>query len=171
MVQIGNVHIGKAEKANSPSLTIIEAGILWDLLSARYKCIEETNIYHNYAHDKDFKEMIVRLGMTMLNRHIAEMEKQCEIFNVPMVKRPPKSVVQQSDNMNFTDEFMFRQIFEGCQHFLSVLSYCISNMVHNDALRGMFGTHFNEELAIFNNLCKYGKMKGWLEIAPMYKGD
>ncbi|EEG76348.1 DUF3231 family protein [Dethiobacter alkaliphilus] len=169
MFQVGNVHIGKAETTTQPTISIIEAGILWNMLSARYKCIEETNIYFNYAHDKEFKEIISRMGMAMLNKHITDMEKQCEIFGVPMVKRPPKSTVQQGDNMNFSDQFMFRQIFEGCQHFLCVLADCIAKSVHNDALRDMYIDHYNGELEIFNNLCKYGKMKGWLEIPPIYK--
>ena len=171
MAQIGNIHVGKADNAAPPSLTIYEAGIVWDFLSARYKCIEETNIYLNYAHDQDFKKMISRVGMKILESQAAALEKQCTLYAIPMPKRPPKGINQKGGGMNFSDEFMFRQIFEGCQHFIDHLGFCIKTVVHNDGLRDLFIDFLHEELSIFSNICKYGKIKGWLEVAPIYQAN
>lgn len=168
MVQIGNVHIGKAQSAKLPNISIQEAVLIWDLLAARYKCIEETNIYLNYAHDPEFKLLITKMGMKLLEYQAAELERQCQLYGIPMPSRPPKNVTLNNDNMIFNDRFMFMQIFEGCQHFIDVLAKCIRSTVHNDALRDIFCDFFNGELAIFNNLCKYGKMKGYLNVEPTY---
>lgn len=170
MVQVGNYHLGKAETANPPTVNILEAGIIWDMLSARYKCIEETSYYLAYAHDPDFKQLIARMGMKKLKGQAKELEKQCELFGIPMPPRPPKTVTQKDDGA-FTDEFMFRQVFEGCQHFLTTIAYCISSLVGHDALRQIFINFFSDEVNIFNNLCKYGRMKGWLQVPPVYKAN
>jgi len=171
MAQIGNIHVGKADNAVPHSITIYEAALIWDFLSARYKCIEETSIYLNYVHDPEFKKMISKLGMKILESQSAEMEKQCNLYGIPMPKRPPKGINQKGDSMNFSDEFMFRQIFEGCQHFIDHLGFCIKTIVHNDSLRDTFIGFLHEELSIFSNICKYGKIKGWLEVAPIYSAD
>lgn len=171
MAQIGNLHVGKADNAAPPTLTIYEAGIIWDFLSARYKCIEETSIYRNYAHDPDFEKMIVKIGMKMLESQVVELEKQCNLYGIPMPTRPPKGINQKGGSMNFSDEFMFRQIFEGCQHFIDHLGFCIKTFVHSDTLRDTFIDFFQEELNIFGSLCKYGKIKGWLEVPPIYRAD
>ncbi|MDW7650152.1 MAG: DUF3231 family protein [Bacillota bacterium] len=171
MVQIGNMHIGKAETAAPPTVSIIEAGLIWDMLAARYKCIEETNYYFTHAHDPDFKTFVSRMGMELIKGQAEELEKQCQIFGIPMPDRPPKAVTKKEGSSYFNDEFMFRQIFEGCQHFLGRLANVISSITTNDALRKIFEKFFTDELYIFNNLCKYGKMKGWLKAPPVYKAD
>jgi hypothetical protein len=170
MVQVGNYHLGKAESPNPPTVNVLEAGIVWDMLSARYKCIEETNHYLAYAHDPEFKRVISSIGMKMLKSQAEELERQCELFGIPMPPRPPKTVTQKNDG-TFTDEFMFRQIFEGCQHFLTNIAYCIGVVVHNDGLRKKFIDFLNDEVLAFHNMCKYGKMKGWLQVPPVFKAN
>ncbi|HZK24917.1 MAG TPA: DUF3231 family protein [Oscillospiraceae bacterium] len=126
-------------------------------------------VYFNYAHDTDFKLMIKNIGLSMLEAQAAELEKQCELYGIPMPSRPPKNVTLHGDSIIFSDEYMFRQIFEGCQHFLQHIARCISTAVHNDALREIFYKFFKDEMTIFNNICKYGKTKGYLHVAPTYK--
>lgn len=138
MVQVGNIHVGKAETAKPPALAITEAAIVWDLLSARYKCIEETSLYHSLAHDAEFKKLIARMGMTLLERQAEELEKQCSLYGIPMPKRPPLHVDQQAASVNYSDEYLFRQIFEGCQHFIERIGTCIKTAVYSEPLRGMF---------------------------------
>jgi hypothetical protein len=170
MVQIGNIHVGKAQTAAPPVIGIEEAAIVWDMLSARYKCLEETHIYYSFAKDPEFKILISKMGIKMLEMQAEELEKQCALFGIPMPKRPPKGAKTAEDRTVFSDEFMFRQIFEGCQHFIERLGVCIKSTVHNDPLREIYIRFLSEELEIFNNLCKYGKLKSWLDIQPLYKG-
>lgn len=169
MVQIGNIHVGKADTAKPPVVTLAEAAVIWDMLAARYKCIEETNIYHNYAHDSEFRTTISKLGLTLVKRQAEELEKQCSIYNIPLPKQPPKDVTQKVDSINFNDEYIFRQIFEGCQHFLVSIASAIKTITSNDPLRQIFVQFFTEEVDVFENLCKYGKIKGWLQVPPVYQ--
>ncbi|MBS4032248.1 MAG: DUF3231 family protein [Clostridiales bacterium] len=170
-MEIGNFHIGKSETAAVPTVSIAEATILWDFLLARYKCIEETSIYHNFAHDAEFKEIINRIGLDLLQYQSEKIEKQMDLYGIPLPGRSRKSFRQKDGSELFDDEYMFKQIFEGCQHFLIYVATAIGSSVTNDSLRQQFIDFFNDEVAVFNNLCKYGKLKGWLETPPVYKAD
>lgn len=168
-MQIGNYHIGKAETATEPIIDVKEASLLWDMLLARYLCIEETQIYHNYAHDPDLKKSIAMVGIKVLEKQTDELEKQMNLFKVPMPKRPPKSHNQTSSDQVFTDEFIFKKIFRGCQHLLYAHIGAIQSTITNDSLRTMFTDFLNEEVMVFDKLIKYGKLKGWLEQPPVYR--
>lgn len=170
-MEIGNIHIGRSETATPPTVSITEASILWDFLVARYKCIEETGIYHNFAHDEEFKKIIDMIGLDLLNSQAKVLEEQLELFGIPLPSRSRKSYRQKDGSELFDDEYMFKQIFEGCQHFLEYMASAIASTVTNDSLRQQFIDFFNDEVAVFNNLCKYGKVKGWLETPPVYKAD
>lgn len=170
-MEIGNYHIGRSETATAPTVSITEASVLWDFLGARYKCIEETSIYHNFAHDPEFKEIIDRIGLDMLQSQAEKLEKLMDLYGIPLPGRSRKSFRQKDGSTLFDDEYMFKQIFEGCQHFLEYLATAIGTSVTNDSLRQQFIDFFNDEVAVFNNLCKYGKLKGWLETPPVYKAN
>lgn len=168
-MQIGNYHIGKAETANEPTIDITEASLLWDLLVARYLCIEETQIYYNLAHDPEFKKVIDTIGIKVLEKQTSELEKQMNLYNLPLPKRPPKSHSQTEDTQVMSDQFIFTKIFRGCQSFIYFLARAISSMVTNDSLRTTVTNFLNEEMMLFDKLIKYGKQKGWLEPPPLYR--
>lgn len=170
MIQIGDYHLGKAETAKEPTLDIIEASVVWDLLVSRYGCIEETQMYHNHAHDPDFKKMIASIGISMLEKQVNELEKQFKIYNMPLPKRPPKSYHYPEDSQILSDEFIFSKIFQGCQLYIDKLAYSIRSTVTNDPLRSVLtGFLKNDDLPSFEKLCRYGKQKGWLQPVPVYK--
>lgn len=168
MVQIGDIHLGRAETAVPPTLNVFEAAYLWDALVARYKCVEETQFYHKYVHDPDFKALI-KFGITFLKTQVDELEKQMVKFQLPMPDRPPISFNDPENNRNiFSDRFVFRQIFEGCQAFIDYFARAGRSAVTNDQLRKVFNGFLTDELVLFDKLCKFAKLKGWLEIPPPY---
>lgn len=168
MVQIGNIHFGSADTAVKPTVNIMEAYILWDALVARYKCVEETQIYHNYAHDTDFKAMI-KYGISFLENQVDELEKQMNIYKLPMPDRPPKSINQGENSIVLSDRFMFQQIFEGCQNFIDYLARQSRTIISNDPLRQMMVKFLTDELVLFDKLVRFAKTKGWLNVPPVYK--
>jgi hypothetical protein len=168
MVQIGNYHLGKAETAEKPSLDSGEAFLLWDMLVSRYDIIELTQIYHNLGHDPDFKTLLRRGLNKTLEKEVNIMEKELNRYHIPLPNRPPKSVKIPASTGILDDKFMFKQIFTGIQSFLDNHVRTIRSVTTNDPLRDMFINFAKEELDIFDGLCKYGKLKGWLEIPPKY---
>ncbi|MFZ5945355.1 MAG: DUF3231 family protein [Bacillota bacterium] len=170
MVQIGDFHIGKAETAKQPTLSIQEASYLWDFLVGRYKCLEETNIYLNLAKDKEFIAMINVGIYAVLKKQTEKIEKEMEKYRIPLPQKQSvsyKHLLQSEIEIN--DEFMFRQIFEGCQNYIDYLARICRSLVLNDSLRNVFIEFLNSELFFFDKMCMYGKSKGWLEAPPIFK--
>ena len=172
MVQIGNIHIGKAETATQPQIDIGEAFILAQQLYYRYICIERTQQFYKSAHDNDFKVMI-KTGLNFLEKEAAEIEKQMDKHKVPMPSRSPKSIkaYNGSDSSLVNDQFIFEQIRDGCVAAVEKNLRNALAILNNDSLRVMFIGFVNEEMEFMLNCCKYGKVKGWLPNYPIYKAD
>jgi len=74
MVQIGNIHIGKAESATQPKIDIGEAFILSQQLYFRHLCIAKSQYFYKWANDTELKAMI-KTGIHYLEKEIAILEK------------------------------------------------------------------------------------------------
>lgn len=172
MVQIGNFHIGKADKASPPQLDIGEAFLLSQHLNYRYTCIEQTIHYYSWAHDADFKAMI-KLGLHYLEKEVAVIEEQMTKYKVPQPSRSPKSVkINLIDgNTSITDQLIFEIIRNGCVAAIEKnLRNCIQ-ILNNDSLRVMFVNFVKEEMELMIDCCKFGKLKGWMPVYPVFKAD
>jgi hypothetical protein len=167
IVQIGNFHVGTTETAKSSTLTAAEAHFLWDNLLSRYDIVQATQLYLNHVHDKDFSA-ILSLGLRVLDKQIIEMEKEMKLYGLPLPERRPKSVEFFEDTSAINDQYIFKRLFTGVQSFLENHIRSIRVMVYNKHLRKMNIAFLKKELDIYNDLCKYGKVKGWLVIPPMY---
>ncbi len=170
MVQIGNIHFGKAQTAVEPTINIIEAGILWDLMTARYKCLEETRLYHSFAHDEELIAMLA-YGIRFLEDQVNVLEKQMSLFRLPMPYQPPKSVNRTENGMVLNDRFIFAQVFEGCQNFIDHMAQASRNILTNDPLRHIIVDFLTSELSLFDKLVKFAKVKGWLQVVPVFKPE
>lgn len=167
MVQFGNLHIGAAETAKKQNLTYAEAYYLWDNLIARYDIIHATKLYINHVHDKDFA-FLLDIGLKVLERQVNEMEKEMNRYHLPLPEPNPKSVEFVEDTSAINDQYIFKRLFNGVQSFLENHIRSIRTMVYNKHLRNMNISFLKKELDIYDDLCKYGKVKGWLTIPPMY---
>jgi len=167
MVQLGNIHIGRGETAKPPILDSGEAFLLWDHLVARYDIIESTQIFHNFVHDPELALILTKGLSETLEKQVNILEKEMNTFQLPLPHRPPKSVRITANTTVLDDRFIFKQIFTGVQSFLDSHIRTLRSIITNDQLRQMFIKFLKEELGIFDNLCKYGKIKGWLYTPPM----
>ncbi|MHB1126741.1 MAG: DUF3231 family protein [Bacillota bacterium] len=168
MVQIGNLHLGKAETAQEPLVSLVEAALLWDLTTARYKCIEETQMYLSYAHDQDLQQLITTGLRRPLEVQANALEKCMNKYKIPLPARPPKSFNSANPNPVMTDEFILKQIFLGCQYTIDNLARLSHSFIFDDSLRQLVVSFLQDELIIFDKLCKYAKTRGWIEPQPTY---
>jgi hypothetical protein len=168
MVQIGNYHIGKAETAEKPKMDAGEAFLLWDMLLTRYDIITKTQIYQNFAHDPDLKGVLAKGLTEILERQAEILEREMNTFQLPLPGRPPKSVKLPSHSEVIDDEFIFRDVFFGIQGFLGYHARAIRSITTNDKFRKTMLDMAIEELRLFHNLVKFGKLKGWLKVPPMF---
>ena len=165
MVQIFNFHIGAAETATAPKLNSGEAYIIWNQLAARYDCIEKTQIYLNLAHDPDLKVLLSK-GLNILQNQAQELENVIARYELQLPNRPPKENNFENSTEIFNDRMIFRDVLTGCENFLGYHLNAIRSSYTNDSLRKMFMKFL--KLQVFDDICKYGKIKGWLHIPPFH---
>jgi len=166
VVQIGNIHLGRAETAERPKLDAGEAFILWDLLLSRYDIIQKTQIYQNLGHDPDLKVLLTQGLSSTLEKQVNILEREMNTFNLPLPARPPKSVRLPEASGILEDEFMFRDVFFGMQGFLDYHARTIRSFTTNDKLRAQLINFAVDELHLFDLMVKFGKLKGWLRVPP-----
>lgn len=166
MVQVGDIHVGRAETAERPTAHVGEVFILWDALVTRYDQIHLTQLLENFVHDKEFKAIILRGLTRILEKQVNKLEGYMNTLQIPLPSRPPKSVRIPATEGVFDDEFIFRQIFCGIQATMFQHTRYVAELVTTDPLRNMFISFLKKELDVFNKLILYGKLKGWLQIPP-----
>jgi len=137
MIQIGNFHIGRYDTAQKPTLAAGEAYTLWDNLVSRYDWDDSLEIFYNYAHDLELRATIEKM-ITILSDQSAVIEKQLELFKLPLPPQPRKTINFDADSGIIKDEFIFRRLLSGMQDFLTICAEALRQCVINDNLREMF---------------------------------
>lgn len=149
-------------------LSAIEANHLWDHLNLRYDQLNYTRIFKEFVHDYDLKK-ILQTGEKTLKKQIKVLQEKSNLFEVPTPEQPSPANEANIDPEIIEDKFIFRVIFKGIQEAINLHIRAIIESVVNDSLRKLFLNYFKEETNLFSNYLKYGKMKGWTHIPPIYK--
>jgi len=145
-----------------------EAYHLWDHLTSRYDSLEISQIYQNYAHDKDFSFELGNEIKGTLEKQINVLEKEMDHFGLPLPERPPKSVKTNKNAELLEDVLMYRQILTGMQFMFELHATAFKQNTTNDRLRKIYGGFLRKEVDLYNEYLKFGKLKGWLRLTPMY---
>ena len=160
----------KTKPTKKESLSVAEATHIWDHLIVRYDQLYLTNLHLEFVHDLDFRK-ILKIGKKVLDRQITKLEKLGLQFEIPLPKKP--SLIQETpiDPELLKDEFIYRNLLSHIQSASDLHIRSILDCTRNDNLREVFLKFLEEELDIYNNFVKYGKMKTWTHIVPMYKEE
>ncbi len=169
-MQIGNFHIGPADKVKEPTITAGEVYLLWDNLVIRYDLVELMQIYQNFAHDPDFKNLLEG-DIQVWEKQINRIEQVMNKYKLPMPDRYPKSASFTAESGIVKDQLLFRRVFTTAQDILELCIRSLRAFVVNDELRNMFADFFEKKLHVYDELCMYGKVKGWLAIPPMMNNN
>lgn len=156
-------------KGTTEKMDTGEAFHIWDHLTSRYDSIEITQIYQSYAHDPDFKTVLLIGLVNVLNKQVKVLEKEMDHFGLPLPQRPPQSAQLLAQAQIFEDELIFRQVFTGMQFMLELHATALRQNATNDRLRKIYIDFIWEEVDVVNTWIKYGKLKGWLRPVPAYQ--
>lgn len=148
-------------------LSASEAFHIWDYIVMRYEQIELIGVFSNFAHDTEFK-VILQHGTYIYEKQVKSLEQLSLKLNVPLVNRPPQQVAAPIDPETITDKFMYRITLSWILSALDTHVRGIIETIRNDALRELWSELFNTELGYYDKYLKYGKMKGWTRIVPIY---
>ena len=145
-----------------------EAASLWEHIYIRYDHLEITKSYLDFIHDPEFKK-IVKKGQSELQRQVEQLEKKALENGLSLPERPPAYNKSKEEPEFIKDKFIFRTIFRGVKNstYLHINAITICNK--NDNLRKHFFGLLKEELNIFDSFLRYGKMKGWVHLPPMFE--
>ena len=149
-------------------LSVSEAANLWNHLNIRYDQLNLTTSYLQFVHDTEFKK-ILEMGKKTLENQISTLEEKAKKFEVPKPERPPAFNAAAIDPEIFTDQFMFRRIFQGIQEAVDIHIIAVVETITNDSIRDLFMQYLKKEISVYNKILKYGKMKGWTYVPPLYK--
>ncbi|MBS4026431.1 MAG: hypothetical protein KGZ96_12240 [Clostridia bacterium] len=96
------------------------------------------------------------------------MEKEALKLEIQLPERPPSSLATPIDPETIEDSFMYQLIFKGIDDSIELHIRAVVNTLRNDPLRKLFLDLYKEELNIHDKVIKYGKMKGWALVPPIY---
>lgn len=144
-----------------------EAYILWASLVAHYDTLELIEFFMNMAKDKDFQLLVSTAVTKVIQPQIDKLEATMNSYKLPLPSRPPGKVNLQNNVEAARDESMFSIISDLSQTAMNLHIKAI-NMCVNDSIRNMFMEFLNDALKIYDNLVKYGKVKGWIRNPPGY---
>ncbi|MGH4122067.1 MAG: DUF3231 family protein [Clostridium sp.] len=148
-------------------LSTSEAFHIWDHITMRYEQIELIGIFASFAHDTEFK-VILQHGLYIYDKQVKKLERLALKLNVPLPNRPPLPVTSPIDPETITDKFMYRIILNLELASLDTHVRAIIETIRNDSLRKLWSGLLNEELEYYDKYLKYGKMKGWTRVVPIY---
>lgn len=158
-------------KTNIPhqeeQLSTSEAFHIWDHINMRYEQIELIGIFANFAHDTEFK-VILQHGLYVFNKQVNQLEKLALKLKVPLPNRPTLPVMSPIDPETIKDKFMYRNILSWELTALDTHVRAIIETIRNDSLRKLWNDHLSAELEYYDKYLKYGKMKGWTSVVPIY---
>jgi hypothetical protein len=144
-----------------------EAGCLWDLLIYRYDTVYFSEIVLTLTHDMDLK-LVLETGIELLKTQIKRLEKELAYFGIPVPKRPPEVTAIVNSKDLYQDSHIFRSVMVGMQGAASLHAKSLKKSSSNKRIRGLFKKILIEEVEHFDDLVRYGKLKGWLHDAPLY---
>lgn len=154
-------------KFNYRSTEWFHAFHIWDSISLRYSQSQLTELFLGFTHYKDFIA-ILSVGKKILDKQTRALEEEAVKYEISLPLRPPSHVSVPLDPESLHDRFMFNMIFRGIQNSIDLHIRAVIESIRNDSLRTMLMGFWQDEIAIYNSILKYGKMKGWVNTPPMY---
>lgn len=148
-------------------LSTSEAFHIWDHINLRYEQIELIGLFLNFAHDTEFK-VILQHGVYIFNKQVNHLEQLALKLNVPLPNRPTQPVMSPIDPETMKDKFMYRNILSWELTSLDTHVRAIIETIRNDSLRKLWSELLITELEYYDKYLKYGKMKGWTRVVPIY---
>ena len=148
-------------------LSTAEAFHIWDHICLRYDQIELIGLYLNFAHDTEFKA-ILEHGLYEMNKQVSKLEKLALSLNVTLPNRPAQPISAPIDPETIEDKFMYNNILGWLLNAMDTHVRAIIETIRNDALRNLWSNLLSTELGYYDKYLKYGKMKGWTRVVPIY---
>ncbi|MDW7683832.1 MAG: DUF3231 family protein [Bacillota bacterium] len=148
-------------------LSTVEAFHILDHINLRYEQIELAQLFLNFAHDTEFKA-ILQHGLYLMNKQVSHLEQLALKYHIMLPNRPAPPVMVPIDPETIKDKFMYNNLLGWVLNALDTHVRAAIETIRNDSLRNLWRDLFTDELEYYDKYLKYGKMKGWTRIVPIY---
>jgi len=156
-----------SKPVDKEAISTSEAYHIWRNISDRYIQSQLSEFFLGFVHDLEFKA-ILTAGTLVLSKQIKLIENLALKYEIHLPERPPSSMTTPIDTEILEDMFMYQLIFKGIDDAIDLHIRAVIATVRNDPLRKIFLDLYKEELIIHDKMIKYGKMKGWALVPPIY---
>lgn len=163
-----DISMFKKSTANVEQIDVQTVFNLWNLLKARYDSIETAQMLRNFVHDRDLG-LILEMFLKDFQTQTEQLEKEAKKFKIKVPSRPPNDTKTSTRIDEFSDKFIYKRMYADMLAEMLSLSSSVRTTLTNDRLRKLFRKFLLSHVNGFENLYKYGKLKGWEEVAPAYK--
>ncbi|WP_230869066.1 DUF3231 family protein [Iocasia frigidifontis] len=150
---------------------IVAANEIWELwhhLYFRYINIYQTKVYINQVVDKEFK-IILNTGLKLLKKQAGVIEEILLTHGVTLPAKFSENIPDSESKNEFSDDFIFNILLYNMENTAVVHGFALQELVINDNLETFFRELLFDEINLLNNLIRYGKVKGWIPLVPVYR--
>ena len=162
------ISVFKKSRGLKEEIDIKEAFNIWNMLRTRYANVDTVRLFQNLTHDRDFDIILGQL-LAGWKDFIKLYEDKAESLKLKVPKRPPYDYKTSVQVSQFTDQYMFKKIYNDLIADLYPLITAYRTSTTNDSVRKMIHDDLIEHLNDFELLYKYGKAKGWMDEPPALK--
>ena len=162
------ISVFKRARGGKEQIDIQEAFNIWNLLRARYLSAQTIQLFNNFVHDRELS-ILLNTFLGHFKEQISILETHGKKFKIALPKRPPLDIKFATSLNEITDEYIYLKIFADLMAQLFSLTHALRSSTTNDAFRDYVIGDLTIHIKDFEKLYKFGKLKGWEEVAPAYK--
>ncbi|MFW6311656.1 MAG: DUF3231 family protein [Nanoarchaeota archaeon] len=141
---------------------------LWDHLNYRYTNMQQTKVFQAHVSDKDL-QLILGRGLSILEGQIKQLEEILINLGINLPHKHPLNFPEPESKQNYDDKFTFSLLFNSMKNATIIHGYALQEIIINEKIMKLFKDLFFIELELMDNLIKYGKIKGWMPLVPIYR--
>jgi hypothetical protein len=152
------------------TISVIEAHSLWALLTTKYHAIDNVQHWLSLTHDMDLKK-VLKYFLKDLSEHVLLLEKELKKFSIEGPKLPKKHAKGNNATESMSDEDIAINYYTFLQGMIEKALFALQYSIYHDDVSKFFTKFARHAIEQSDDILKYLKVKGWLELPPVYRAS
>lgn len=160
-------NLGKSPREKQKLINVNEVFYIWDILVTKLDILETIEMFENFIDDYDLKLINAKVR-NIIVAGIKDMEDLMAEYALPFPERPPADIRITTNLEQVTEKYIYRSLYESIQAFFFILASGFMNS-NNPHVMKVIKEHLHLTLELQEILVEYGKIKGMLNLPPLYR--